>query len=332
MTFWLLWCYFSCHLTAQDRAPYDKAKVNKRHRMDRELEFTYDNDLIFFTDRYYTSGTNIAYSRLIKPSSNFYRRFSSKRMDSSKLITRYHYGHRIYTPKEIKERDVEEFDRPYAGWHYGRFELLNFPSEDMANKYSIDIGLVGEKSGIGNLHEWWHKALGLTPPRGWQYEIASEPLVNFSYNRIKNWRIIKKVKLITNTGASVGNRKNKFEQEFLLRIGKFNELMNSSVVNSRVDDFIPELGYYPKDGGEEGFFFYSISGSWVLSNILIEGSVFNNESPQTEEADDFVITRKWGFVYSNYYTTFSFTVYRIGEEVIGGRVHRYLNLNLAVRF
>lgn len=300
--------------------------------MDREVEITFDNDFIFFTDRYYSSGVNLAYAKLIKPSSGFFERFSSKRLDSSKLITRVHYGHRIYTSKDIKESDVELFDRPYAGWHYLKFDLMNFPNDEEANKYSIDVGLVGERSGIGNFHQWWHYQVGITPPRGWQYEIENELLVNITYNRIKNWKLAKKIKLITNSGLSVGNRENKAAQEITLRLGKFNELMNTSFINSRVDDIIPELGYYPKDGGEEGFLFFSITGSYVLSNIFLEGSLFSENSPQTAELDDFLITRKWGFMYSNYYTTFSFSVYRIGKEFIGGRVHRYLNLNLAFRF
>ena len=134
--------------------------------------------------------------------------------------------------------------------------------------------MIGEKSGVGNFHEWWHKGRGIVIPRGWEYEIANEPLINFGYQRIKDWKIIKSLHLVTNSSVSLGNRENKLEQEVLLRIGKFNELMNTSFMNSRVDDIIPQLGYYPKDGGEEGFFFYGISGGYVLSNIFIEGSLF----------------------------------------------------------
>lgn len=300
--------------------------------MDRELEFTYDNDLIFLTDRYYSSGVNIAYSKLIKANTAFYNRFSSSKIDSSKLITRIHYGHRIFTSRDIKESDVELFDRPYAGWHYLKFDLMNFPNQEEVNRYSIDIGLVGEQSGIGNFHEWWHRQFGITSPRGWRYEIENEVLLNVNYNRIKNWKLTKKIKLITNSGVSVGNRENKIEQEAILRLGKFNELMNTSLINSRVDNIIPELGYYPKDGGEEGFLFLSITGSYFLTNMFVEGSLFNQSSPHTAELENLLITQKWGFLYSNYYTTFSFTFYRIGKELVGGRVHRYLSLNLSFRF
>ncbi len=299
--------------------------------MDRELEFTYDNDLLFSTDRYYSSGVNIAYSRAIRSSSNFFRRFSSKRMDSTKLITRYHYGHRIYTPNEIKEPDVDDFDRPYAGWHYLKFEMLNFPSNNVINRFTVDLGIVGRRSGIGNFHQWWHKAVKIVEPRGWDYEIASEPVLNLGYNRMRNWQLAEKIKVITNSGVLVGNGQNRLNQEVLVRVGKFNDLTNSSVFKSRVSHHLPEVGIYPKDG-EEGFFFYSITGTYALSDIFIEGSLFNNESPHVEEMNNFIITRKWGFVYSNYYTTFSFTVYRIGQEVVGGRFHRYVSMNLALRF
>nr|WP_185154236.1 lipid A deacylase LpxR family protein [Fulvivirga sp. M361] len=299
--------------------------------MDREVEIIYDNDLYYGSDRYYTSGSNAAYSRLIKSRSKFYRQFRSKRSDSLKVITRYHYGHQIYTPDGIRSIDFEQFDRPYAGWHYLRFQTLNFPGENTANKYGIELGLVGSMSGVGNFQQWWHEAFGILQPRGWEYEIRNEVVMNLSYNRIKNWKLAKKIKIMTNSAIQLGNGKNKVGQEVLLRLGKFNDIMNSAIINSRVSDLIPKIGVYPGDG-EEGFAFFSINADYVLSDILIEGSLFNDDSPHTEEINHLVFTQKIGFVYSNYYTTFSFTAYRIGEEVVGGRIHRYLSLSLAFRF
>ena len=129
----------------------------------------------------------------------------------------------------------------------------------------------------------------------------------------------------------LGNGQNKLNQEVTLRMGKFNPLNNTSMINSRVSNLVPQLGAYPKNG-EEAFVFYSINANYVLSNILIQGSLFNNESPHTEDIHNLVFVQRWGFLYSNYYVTFFFTFYRVGKEVVGGRSHRYLNLNLAFRF
>ncbi len=309
----------------------ERARVSRSHRMDRELQLSYDNDVYFLTDRYYSSGANIAYSRFIQPDSKFYRRFRSKRSDALKVITRFHYGHRIYTPNEIKERDVDNFDRPYAGWHYLKFQMLNFPARNTANRYTVEFGLVGNRSGIGNFQEWWHNSFNIEQPRGWQFQISSEPVINLGYDRIKNWRLAKKIKLMTSSGVQLGNGQNKVDQEVMLRVGKFNDLINSSIINSRVSGQMPKRGVYPKDG-EEGFVFCGINASYVLSDIFIEGSLFNNESPHTEDIHNLVFIRRWGFMYSNYYVTFFFTFYRVGREVVGGRSHRFLNLNLAFRF
>ena len=318
-----------CLVTSPPLFSQNKAQVRKSHRMDRELEFTYDNDVYLLTDRYYTSGLNVAYSKLIRPESNFYRRFSSKRSDSSKLVTRYHYGHSIYTPNGIKKRDFNDFDRPYAGWHHLRFEVMNFPNVHTANTFELEV--VGRRSGLGNFQEWWHNAFNIVQPRGWQYQISSEPILNFSYNRTRNWRLTRKIQVMTNSGMKIGNGQNRLNQEVTLRLGKFNALNNSSIMNSRVSHFVPQLGEYLSNG-EEAFVFYGLNANYILSNILIQGSLFNNESPHTEDIHNLVFVQRWGFLYSSYYVTFYFTYYRLGKEVVGGRSHRYINLNLAFRF
>nr|WP_040495178.1 lipid A deacylase LpxR family protein [Fulvivirga imtechensis] len=299
--------------------------------MDRELLFRYDNDLIFMTDRYYTSGVNITYSRLIKPESDFYKFFCSKKSDSSKLITHYDYGHKMFTPRKISEKDVEDFDRPYAGWHYVALRVQNFPNFNNTNKYQIEVGLVGEVSGIGQFQEWWHDKLGIMQPKGWEHEIENELVINLTYNRLRSWGLIKGVDIITDSGVKFGNGQNKLSQGATLRLGDFNTLNNSGFSESRVSFKRPK--YNPvKDEIDEVFFFYGVTAHQVLSNIFIQGSLLSDDSPHTEHLEEFVITRQWGIMLSNYYTTFYFTVHRISPEVVGGRVHRFLSLNLSFRF
>jgi len=305
---------------------------SKSHRMDRELLFSYDNDLLFLTDQYYSSGANITYSRIINAKSDFYSKFSSKKSDSSKLITRYNYGHQVITPSNIENPDVEDFDRPYAGWHYLNFHLLNFPKRNVMNKYSIELGLVGEQSGIGNFQEWWHETFNILGPRGWDYEIANEPVLNFGYNRLKNWRVSKGFDVITDSGLKIGNGQNKITQNVTLRAGQINDINNSGFANSRMSGSKPGLKSLNSKNKEEFIVFYGYSAEYILSNIFIEGSLFNENSPHTEELESFVFVNKVGIIYTNYYTSFSIVYHRISREAVGTNAHRYISASLGFRF
>jgi len=305
--------------------------TTKSHRIDRELHFRYDNDLYFGTDQYYTSGVDITYGRIINKESNFYERFKSRRSDSLKLIGRIQYGHKIFTPSKIKEKYVTRFDRPYAGWHYLKFHLQNHPGENIVNRYMIELGLVGGMSGIGNFHTWWHEKMGFPQPRGWQYEIGNEVILNFAYNRSMMWSPVRRIGFFSDTGIKLGNGINQATQELSLRYGKANRLFNSAKRGSRLSKHIPVVGNSDPEE-EEGFFFYGIEGRYILNNVFIEGSLIRNEVLHQEELEKYVIVKKWGFIYSNYYTTFSFVVYNISPENKGARRHRYISVNLALRF
>ncbi|MTI21367.1 lipid A deacylase LpxR family protein [Fulvivirga sp. RKSG066] len=299
--------------------------------MDRELNISYDNDLYFGTDRYYTSGLDIIHRRLLKANSPWFQRFKSRRNDSTKVIAGFHYGHKIFTPYKIKRKNVEDFDRPYAGWHYLKLHMQNFPGANSMNSFSLELGVVGEMSGIGNFQEWWHEKLSFPQPQGWKYQVGNEVILNLVYKRSMQWSPVRRIGLYSDTEIKLGTGMNRATQSAELRYGKANRLFNSAKANSRLSHKLPVVGNNDPEE-EEGYLFYGIEGQYVLSNIFIEGSLLRAETPHTEELEDVVIVRKWGFVYSNYYTTFSFTVYRMTPENKGARKHRFINLNLAFRF
>lgn len=307
--------------------------TTKSHRMDRELHLSYDNDLFFATDQYYTSGVNITHARIIDEGTKLYSRFKSKRNDTLKVIGRIQYGHKIFTPSKIKKRNVNDFDRPYAGWHYLKFHVQNHPGVNSMNRYTLTLGVVGDRSGIGNFQEWWHDKFGFPQPRGWKYQIRNEFILNFDYNRMMYWSPIKNVGFLSDTGIKLGNGITGATQHLQVRYGRSGRLFNSGAGRSRISKHIPVVGNNDPEE-EEGYFFYGFEGQYVLSNIFIEGTLIgeNRESPHVEELETFVIVRKYGFTYTNYYTTFSFTVYKMTPENEGAKTHRYVSLNLAFRF
>jgi len=307
--------------------------TTKSHRMDRELDFSYDNDSYFGSDQYYTSGMHATYSRHVNSQNWFYKKFRSKKLDSSKLIIRYSYGHKMFTPSNIKIRldQISKIDRPYAGWHYTAFTIDNYPSPNSKNSYKITLGLVGEQSGIGNFHQWWHHSFGIKQPRGWRSQISNEVILNLHYNRSHSFRIHEKIDVISESHVVFGNGANKIGQSALIRWGDPNPLNNTSIASSRLSSTKP---VFTKSDSQkdETFLFYGFDAQFVFSDVFIQGGILNDSSPITKGIEHMVYSQKFGFMYSHYYTTLALTSYSISKEVVGGKIHRYISLQLALRF
>ena len=82
----------------------------------------------------------------------------------------------------------------------------------------------------------------------------------------------------------------------------------------------------------ESFLFFGVKADYVFNNIFIEGSLFNIKSPHVETLDHGLVTQQYGYMYSNYYTTISITIYRLSPEIVGTKKQHYLRLALSLRF
>ncbi|WP_350107440.1 lipid A deacylase LpxR family protein [Fulvivirga sp.] len=305
-------------------------EVFNSHRMDRELTVRYDNDVVFVIDQYYTSGADISYARVVSEEKLLGRLFKTS-YEQSKVLMRIDYGHKIFTPQKIREPDVARRDRPFAGWHYTGLWIDNYPSKNASNQYGVRLGMVGPSSGIGNFQLWWHDVASITAPKGWEYEIQDEFVVNLNYLRTQRIPIAKSFDLVSETQLTAGNGNTRAYQQLTMRLGELNPLDNSGYNRSRLSKSIPEIGTIDQFL-EEGFFFYGLRAEYVNHNIFIEGSRIGSSSPHEERAEDFMITHVWGGVYSSHYTTFRVLFYRMSPEVVGGKVHRFISLELGFRF
>lgn len=322
----ILWLFFFLIIY-----PSFSQKVTLSHRRDREFSGFYDNDIFFITDQYYTSGIQLSYGRITKQGSLLEKVFNKNKQDASKLISRYTYGHKIFTPLKIRERLVELRDRPYAGWHYGGFEITKVKHQQFSYLIALTAGVVGEKSGIGNFQKWYHANTGITAPIGWEYQIENEFIVEFAYSLFHRAELAKRIDIVNKPTIAFGNLRPSIGHELRARIGKKNGLDDSSINNTRLSERIPTIGDYdPKQ--EEAYFFIGLRGEYIFHNTLIEGSLFKNESPHTEEAEPFVISQIFGGVYSTYYASFTLTIERLSDEVVNGDSHRFVRFALSFRF
>ena len=320
-------CLLLCLITIDSNAQV----TTRSHSIDQEFSISYDNDIVFFTDQYYTSGVDVSYALLLENKGPFYNFFKNRLQDTSKVIIRFNYSHKIFTPSKIKEPDVTKRDRPYAGWQALTATVTNFPKVNATNKYSLEIGLVGQQSGMGNFQQWYHKRNGITSPLGWEYQIANEVVFNLGYNRKESLIEEKIIDVSGELDFKLGNGVSSAGVGALTRLGRFNNLNNSAYSDSRLSTSIPTIGN--SDNEEvESFLFFGFKADYIFNNIFIEGSPFNDNSLHIEELENGLITQQYGYMYSNYYTTVVLTIYRLSPEIVGANKQHYLQVALFLRF
>jgi len=59
---------------------------------------------------------------------------------------------------------------------------------------------------------------------------------------------------------------------------------------------------------------------------------YASQSMHTEETVPLLLTQKAGLVYSDWFTTVKLTMYALSSEVVRGKKHQYLSIDLAFRF
>ena len=295
------------------------------------IHITSENDNYgwLYHDRYFTNGLHIGYSYL--QSSHSSQRKSSVQYPK-KTIIHFTVGQDIYTPHDIRQSDVRAFDRPYASYLFFRSGISTFPHRSSNLTFNVDIGWIGPGAGGAQVQSWWHKVIRSTQPQGWEYQISNEPVINFRATYLYAWPVLSWTDLLTHTGVQAGTAFNKLSQGMMARAGKIHTLDNSAVADSKLQAGHPQKNTF-QGNGREWFAFYSINTTWVLHNTLIEGSLFySSQSVHTEETVPFLLTQKAGLVYSDWLTTLKLTMHVLNAEVVGGKKHQYLSIELAFRF
>ncbi len=215
-------------------------------------------------------------------------------------------------------------DRPYAGFVYGSISLTHLKGQSSVSSISFETGLVGEKTGLGQLQTWWHDKTGFQEPRGWDSQIVNEVIANVQYQFLRGINIAKEVDMVSTSKLSAGTGSNKISQDFTLRLFRFNSLTQSVFSNSLLgnnDSYNKEL-----------FIFLGCGIDYIFSNIFLEGSLFDNPSPFTVEATPWILRGQMGFMFTKNDGSFSLFINNVGKEMLQGSRHNYMRFIFSHRF
>lgn len=140
---------------------------------------TYENDLFFDTDRFYTSGVQLSIKRSRDGRGAAARALTRGAcawfgcQDSVLLTSQTNYGQLIYTPSDITIAAPQPQDRPWAGLLYVEqiYALLS-PDQHTLTTLTAQAGVTGPASLAEDAQKLLHKMIDRPEPRGWDNQIG----------------------------------------------------------------------------------------------------------------------------------------------------------------
>ncbi|UCD12070.1 MAG: lipid A deacylase LpxR family protein [Nitrospinaceae bacterium] len=238
------------------------------------------------SDRHYTHGTRISYLTKENPT-GFEETVKNKINEWLPDLILPHanrigfvLGQSIFTPENIAATELQERDRPYAGWMYGGVSLISKWEEggDYFDNLEINIGVVGPSALGEDTQTFVHRLKEVQLPNGWDNQLNDE--LGFVLFFERKWRFDSKASFLglsadftPNLGMALGNVYTYGAAGGIIRLGI--DLPN---------DYGPP-GIKPGLSGSDFFepsknfgwyVFSGIEGRVVGRNIFLDGNTFED--------------------------------------------------------
>jgi hypothetical protein len=248
-----------------------------------------ENDSLFFTsDKHYTQGLRFSYlTAPLQPGETWNAPFDwlsgplpffpsdgarERRIDWHIL------GQQFYTPRSLQLNPPDPRDRPYAGWLYTGFDLLQENGGNRLDSLELLAGVVGPAALGHQTQNDWHQFIDIGGGRGWGSQIHNEPALLVSYER--RWRIGTSfgdgfgADVVPELGVTAGNVFTYGAAGGLLRFGRN---LDADYGPARLrpgpsgTDFFDPARLH----GRFGFYvFVGVEGRAVAHNIFLDGDTF----------------------------------------------------------
>ncbi|NND64084.1 MAG: lipid A deacylase LpxR family protein [Flavobacteriaceae bacterium] len=240
-----------------------------------QLEIGHDNDFFLLTDRYYSSGIFLGYSRKLRKGV-----FSN----TSEQLT-FNLGHEVFTPNNIDTELIEEMDRLYAG--YLRLNSTwNTVKGNSLFKVTTQLGMVGPASGAGAFQRWYHNAIVRWPTPSWKHELDNEFHANLLLGYHKEWKLLPVpfgVHVAVSAEIAAGTKDVYAQPELALFFGRRNK-MSETIAYNRIGSTQREI-----------FFALKVGYRWVGANAFLEEAPFGENSNFSIERKNTILNLGFDF-------------------------------------
>lgn len=291
----------------------DKTSNPQKKEIDHQFELKHDNDFLFFTDRYYSSGNFIYY------------RWNSKNSKDS-INSRQHglyLSQEIYTPTDFKFTNVNNFDRPYAG-HLGfNYQYIITNSKRMF-KFEYSMGVTGEISGASALQNLFHSSIAVNSSIStWEGQIKDGITNNVYFFYLREWKLQNNpFSFHISAGPTIafGTKDIYLQNEMGVYVGKRN-VMNTSIAYDQISVTNNEL-----------FFSLILAHRYVIHDTMLEGNLTGDSSILLLEPYQNLYLFKLGLYYRLNRNAFKLIYNYESSENKRAEPHAYLTISLARSF
>ncbi|MFO7750020.1 MAG: lipid A deacylase LpxR family protein [Desulfobacteraceae bacterium] len=252
--------------------------------------FYFENDLFTGTDSNYTNGIKYAVispdlSPNAKTSGNVPEKvlnwihkipFIKETPPETSHKVEFAAGQNMFTPADTAAHDLDETDRPYAGWTYLATSYHHksdiTPRQSIMDTVELQLGMVGPASLAENSQKFIHRLRNLQTPNGWEHQLSNEPGVIIAWER--KW-LCHPVKqglgwdTICHTGFTLGNVSTYINGGMELRFGW-------NIPKSFGVSLIRPAGSTRMNVAENPGFYLLAAGNarWVIRDIFLDGNTF----------------------------------------------------------
>ncbi len=299
------------------------------------LSILFENDIFYNTDHDYTNGVLIGYTTAPDDTPDWavrWARWLPFFAQSGDVRTRYALGQDIFTPNDLHLKDPPPGARPYAGFLYGAFGLVD-DNESNLDQLQITLGVVGPASLAEETQKFVHAIIRDTNPQGWSTQLRDEPGLVVQYER--SLKLIPPQSVFglffdaePHYGIAIGNVYDYVNAGAMARLG-FN--LPKDYGPLRIDPSLPGSGFYEPTGDIGAYIFAGVDGRAIGRNLFLDGNTF--EQSRSVDKLNLVGDLELGaaVTFDAFQLTFTH-VFRSREYATQKAADQFGAVNLSVRF
>ena len=295
----------------------------------------FENDIFYSSDHDYTNGVLLAYTTAPQDTPDWAVRTARLLpffAQDGDVRTRYALGQDIFTPHNLHLANPPPTDRPYAGFLYGAFGLVDDTGTNL-DQLQVTLGVIGPASLAEDTQKWVHSIIHGADPQGWSTQLRDEPGLVIQYER--SVKLIPPQSLLglvfdaePHYGIAVGNVYDYVNAGAMARLG-FN--LPKDYGPLRIDPSLPGSGFFEPTGDIGGYIFAGVDGRAVGRNLFLDGNSF--EQSRSVDKLNLVGDLELGAAVTFRAFELSFThVIRSREYATQKAADQFGAVNLSVRF
>ncbi|MFK7839027.1 MAG: lipid A deacylase LpxR family protein [Bdellovibrionales bacterium] len=278
------------------------------------LSLSIENDVLGGgTDQFYTSGVRLTYFNVNTPVPSVVDELANSipTFDLNETTsTFFTLGQNIYTPENIRIRERQEDDRPWAAFLYGSVGLATLENNHI-DEFELTLGLVGPEALGEQTQKFVHEHLSEASPtpRGWNNQLDFEPGLIISAQRRWPRFFAKdfagfKFQTEPNINFSLGNIYTYAGAGLSVSLSPDDGALRDKP--PRVRPAMPGSGYFETpDNGFGWVLFASLDGRAVGRDIFLDGNSFKNSDSVDKKNFVADITGGVAFTYDRYRLSYS---------------------------